>query len=251
MQYICISCKTRLTKDFYCSRCKFAYPVQGGIPCFTQEFNPKLFGKRNDFLSRWQLKPYVFTPDYDERAFYSLNPLQRHWQRKRYRIIKRFTEGCKQVLDIGCGSSKIIQDSPHFVGIDVALPKLQYLKTKIKNEVACASIYDLPFLDESFDCVVCSEVIEHIPRSEKIFTEFYRVLKKGGTLVLGTPDYNKLTWVMIEKIYGKISKEGYAHEHISHYTKDELYMLLQLFRFKPVEYDYIVNSEIIVKAVKK
>ena len=39
------------------------------------------------------------------------------------------------------------------------------------------------------DCVVCSQVIEHIPFDAVIFTELRRVLRPDGLLILGTPDY--------------------------------------------------------------
>jgi ubiquinone/menaquinone biosynthesis C-methylase UbiE len=50
------------------------------------------------------------------------------------------------------------------------------------------SIHALPIRDASFDCVVCSQVIEHCPADPGIFTELVRVLQPGGLLILGTPD---------------------------------------------------------------
>ena len=54
------------------------------------------------------------------------------------------------------------------------------------------SAFALPFKDNSFDCLISSEVIEHIAFDDSLFTEMRRVLKPDGTLILGTPDYSTL-----------------------------------------------------------
>src|SRR5207253_88977 len=81
------------------------------------------------------------------------------------------------------------------------------------------SIFELPFKDASFDCVICSEVIEHVPADEKVFSELLRVLEPGGRLILGTPDYDRWRWRALEWVYGKVSPGGYADEHITHYSR--------------------------------
>ena len=48
------------------------------------------------------------------------------------------------------------------------------------------------FKDKSFDCVVCSEVIEHIPDSQKAINEFHRVLCSQGELIITTPNW--ISW---------------------------------------------------------
>jgi 2-polyprenyl-3-methyl-5-hydroxy-6-metoxy-1,4-benzoquinol methylase len=65
-------------------------------------------------------------------------------------------------------------------------------------------------------------VIEHVPMVPSMIDELCRVLKPGGRLVLGTPDYDRWEWVWIEKAYGLAAPGGYADEHISHYTQNGL-----------------------------
>jgi SAM-dependent methyltransferase len=50
-----------------------------------------------------------------------------------------------------------------------------------------ASAYELPFSDESFDCVILSEVLEHLHEDRRALAEIGRVLKPGGTLALSVP----------------------------------------------------------------
>jgi ubiquinone/menaquinone biosynthesis C-methylase UbiE len=78
-----------------------------------------------------------------------------------------------------------------------------------------ASGFALPFPDSSFSCVLCSQVIEHVPKDAPILDELCRVLRPGGRIALGTPDYANWQWVYVEKLYGLVPGKD---EHISHYT---------------------------------
>ena len=71
-----------------------------------------------------------------------------------------------------------------------------------------ASGFELPFPDASFSCVLSSEVIEHVPKESPMLDELCRVLKPGGRLVLGTPDYARREWVYLEKLYARFAPGG-------------------------------------------
>jgi ubiquinone/menaquinone biosynthesis C-methylase UbiE len=118
------------------------------------------------------------------------------------------------------------------------------------NLVLNASAYDLPFKDESFNCVVCSELIEHIPSGKQPFLEMRRVLRPGGKLIVGTPDYSRLSWRIIETAYGFLAPGGYADEHITHYSQDSLIDLLKSLGFVFEESSYILGSELIILCTK-
>ena len=66
----------------------------------------------------WTLRNSIASADYDERAFYSLIPLQRYWQRRRHAIISRVARDAGRTLDVGCGSSIIMQSLNNAVGLD-------------------------------------------------------------------------------------------------------------------------------------
>lgn len=197
----------------------------------------KSFGLRNS----------VKAADYDHRAFDSWIPLQRYWQRERFRIIQGFAADEGLVLDIGCGSSRIVQTLPRAVGMDLAIRKLRWLRAPGRPLLA-ADMNRLPFRDRSFDAVVSSEVIEHIPRKDVRLEELVRVIRPGGSLILGTPDYGKRLWRTLEWIYGKIFPGGYAKEHINRYTHDELRRLLEELGLVVEDVRYVARSEMIFKA---
>ena len=193
----------------------------------------------------WPLRNSVDSADYDERAFYSRIPLQRYWQRRRHQIITNLARGGGRILDIGCGSSVILQSLNNAIGLDVQQNKLRYMR-RYDVPLVRASITALPFADESFDCLVCSQVIEHIPADPAIFTEFVRVLRPGGLLILGTPDYATIGWRVIEPLYGFFAPGGYKDEHITHYTKTSLTDLAASHGFQLIDSAYVLRSELVL-----
>ena len=195
------------------------------------------------FAAMWKLRNSIASADYDARAYESIVPLQRYWQRRRYRVITTMVAGASRVLDVGCGSSRII-GSARMVGLDIVLAKLRYAR-RYDNPLVHGSIFELPFKDRAFDCVICSEVIEHVPADERVFSELERVLEPGGRLVLGTPDYDRWRWRALEALYGRLAPGGYADEHITHYSRSNLsaYLLARGFTIDAVE--YVGGSEMI------
>ncbi|MBM2826859.1 MAG: hypothetical protein HW403_923 [Dehalococcoidia bacterium] len=196
------------------------------------------------FMRMWKLRNSIHSADYDERAARTWLLPQRLWQQSRYSIITRLAQGAGAILDVGCGSSGIFRDLNNCLGLDVKMGKLRYMRGYNKPVVA-GSIFCLPFKDESFDCVISSEVIEHIPEGMDPFHEMRRVLRRGGRLILGTPDYGTLSWRTIERIYAVVVPDGYASEHITHYTKSSLTELLLGLGFQLESVSYVFGSEMI------
>ncbi|CAN5125368.1 hypothetical protein BH20ACT24_BH20ACT24_23790 [soil metagenome] len=195
------------------------------------------------------LRNSVKAADYDHRAFDSWIPLQRYWQRARFRVIRGMVDGSQRILDIGCGSSRILQSLPQAVGLDMQIRKLRWLRSPGRALVQ-GSLSRLPFEDESFDAVICSEVIEHIARSDVDLTDMVRVLSPGGMLVLGTPDYGRWTWRALEGLYKKVFPQGYATEHINPYTRAELRRIIEGLGLAVLDVQYVGGSEMIFKAYK-
>ena len=196
------------------------------------------------FVAMWRLRNSIASSDYDARAYDSLIPLQRYWQRRRYVAISGLARGFTRVLDVGCGSSRILGAIPGMIGLDIQLHKLRYAR-RYGNPLVQGSIFELPFGDASFDCVVCSEVVEHIPAQEKPFDELARVLRTDGRLILGTPDYDRWQWRALEWLYARLSPGGYADEHITHYSRENLALYLQGKGFAIEEVRYVGGCEMI------
>jgi SAM-dependent methyltransferase len=198
------------------------------------------------FWALWKLRNSIAAADYDYRAHDSPIPLQRFWQRSRYRFITELIAGEGAVLDVGCGSSHIIGALPRCsVALDILPNKLRFAR-RFQVPLVRGSGFMLPFPDASFPCVLCSQVIEHVPMVPSMIDELTRVLKPGGRLVLGTPDYDRWEWVYIEKAYGFFAPGGYADEHISHYTRKGLLEEFARRGFTHEATRYILRGELIL-----
>jgi dolichol-phosphate mannosyltransferase len=236
----------RMVADGYRIReVPFRYQAPGGGRAWLARFaasNLKTFG------AMWKLRNSIASADYDARAYDSVIPLQRYWQRRRYQLITTMAAGAQRVLDVGCGSSRII-GSGRMVALDIVLAKLRYAR-RFGNPVVHGSIFELPFKDGAFDCVICSEVVEHVPADERVFGELVRVLEPGGRLILGTPDYDRWRWRALEWLYGRLSPGGYADEHITHYGRTNLAAYLQARGMQVEAVKYVAGSEMVFRLRK-
>jgi dolichol-phosphate mannosyltransferase len=197
----------------------------------------------------WRLRNSVESADYDFRAYDSPIRLQRYWQRARHRIVLDFVGNRKSVLDVGCGSSRIVLDLPDAVGFDIRLNKLRWILPRHRR-VTCGTCLALPFRSGSMDAVINSQVIERVPDDPAVLGESKRVLKPGGLLVLGTPDYGRWLWWVLEWIYDKVLPDAYAHEHITRFTRASLLARLREAGFEVLAYKYVGFCELIVQARK-
>ncbi len=198
------------------------------------------------FWSLWQLRNSIAAGDYDARAHDSVIPLQRYWQRQRYKHVTELIAGQGTVCDVGCGSSRIIGAlPPGSVALDILPQKLRYAR-RYGVPLVRGSGFTLPFPDASFPCVLSSQVIEHVPMDSPILGELMRVLAPGGRLVLGTPDYDRWEWVYMEKAYGFFKPGGYADEHIAHYTREGLLRYFEARGYAHEATRYILRGELIL-----
>ncbi len=96
------------------------------------------------------------------------------------------------VLDLGCGSRPYEHcfngRVTRWVGADYPASG-HPPATRVE---VFADAMKLPLADQSFDCVLCTQVLEHVPEPLDLLCESWRVLRQGGHLVLTAPQYNGL-----------------------------------------------------------
>lgn len=204
------------------------------------------------FHRLWLLRNSIDSVDYDDRAANSRIPLQRYWHNRRKNIITGFLNSKENTLDVGCGTSRIIQELENAVGLDISMGKLRYLKGKnIRSELVCGDARRLPFKDNSFRQAILSSVAEHVYESEAVLHEANRILKNKGTLIMGSPDYSKLAWRLIESLYNFIKFGGkytYSRYRIRRYERKQMAKLLRDAGFAIDGSKYILLSELIIKS---
>ena len=118
----------------------------------------------------------------------------------RYLFSSKYTNG-KKVLDIACGvgyGCKILSEkgARNVTGCDISIESINYAKEHYSGEGIRFQVNDIKkvnFSDEEFDCIVSFETLEHVKDQEIVITELKRVLKKGGILIISTPNLESRT----------------------------------------------------------
>jgi ubiquinone/menaquinone biosynthesis C-methylase UbiE len=118
----------------------------------------------------------------------------------------------KQILEVGCGISPMAEEARNAVRTDLSWQALSFLDGRDAkgggNCSVASSATELSFQERAFDCVICSEVLEHIENDEKALDEIYRVLKPGGEFFLTGPIHQK--------------DFGFDDEFVGHYRRYEV-----------------------------
>ena len=152
------------------------------------------------------------------------NPIQRLllWNFFRHLVNLVSLKKVDSILDVGCGEGFTLNRlKEHRIG--TKLEGLEYSKDAIELgkktypdiKITQGSIYELPYRDNSFDLVLCTEVLEHLEEPEKALKELVRVSKKY--LVISVP--NEPFFMFAQAVRGKNwSRFGNDIEHINHWT---------------------------------
>jgi len=131
----------------------------------------------------------VFAPYY-KQIYYS--PKEK-WDR----FILSYLTKCEKILDVGCGVGRFIANDPkRIMGVDNSEESIKICKS-YGFDVRKCNITKLPFVDNSFDAVNCSHVIEHLfPKDAyNLLKEMNRIIKPGGIMCLSTPLlHNRFYW---------------------------------------------------------
>ncbi len=136
-----------------------------------------------------------------------------------YILLDKEIKGCKSILDVGCGSSSPIRgfsNKIYSVGVDLFKPSIEKSKKEgIHNKYYQADILkiDKQFKPNSFDCVLASDVIEHLGKKEGILLlkNMEKIAKKR--VIVFTPNE------FIEQ--GEIENNPFQI-HKSHWTVKEM-----------------------------
>lgn len=148
-------------------------------------------------------------------------------------FIKANTPENGKVLDVGCGDMYLANLMPEYqwTGLDI--------NTQVNNSKAIKhDIEETPYpLNDVYDTVVCSEVLEHCFDPLKITKEIHRLLKPSGRYILSTPNFDWLQNYVdkFENIIFDINK-SWTKEHIHQYSLGSHDQILEKSGFKRLYY---------------
>jgi SAM-dependent methyltransferase len=149
------------------------------------------------------------------------------------RHLARFVRGLppsEHALDLGCGDGRLTKEltADRITGGDVSELALSRARGRLPDVefVQLTPDEPLPFLDGSFDLVVCVETIEHVRDVQLFLSEARRVLSPGGTLAITTPANGRLTaaralWTGFEEVFDPLSP------HLRFFTAQSLARVLE------------------------
>lgn len=94
-----------------------------------------------------------------------------------------------RLLDLGCGKVPLYQAYQALVTENICVDWGNTLHKNVYLDHECDLTAPLPFADASFDTIILSDVLEHIPQPEHLWREIARLLTPGGRLLMNVPFY--------------------------------------------------------------
>ncbi len=168
--------------------------------------------------------------DYLERG------LLRHLHRERLKFIRQQINGGENrpaagdCLDLGCGDGVFMkhflsENSCHFIGCDADYNRLLRAGVYCNNGniFVNALAENTPFADQSFKTVLLHHVLEHTEDDLGVIAECRRLLKPGGTFIIGVPNEDSVNGRMLRSLHPRLYREG---EHINFYSERKILSIL-------------------------
>ncbi|MBN8737263.1 MAG: class I SAM-dependent methyltransferase [Xanthomonadales bacterium] len=131
------------------------------------------------------------------------------------------------LLDMGCGKVPFYEGYRECVSENICIDWPGSIHNNVHVDVFCDLSQTLPFAAGTFDTLLSSDVIEHLPNPELAFSEMSRLLKPNGILLLNTPflymlhevpnDYYRFTRYAIKHLLDMAGLELVRLEEIGGY----------------------------------
>lgn len=118
------------------------------------------------------------------------------------------------ILNVGAAtgrSSEILESFGNVQSIEYDVPSYQFCRDVLKLKIDQGSITELPYYDDSFDCVCAFDVVEHVEDHQKALIELFRVCKPGGKIFITVPAFMSL-W----------SNHDVVNHHFRRYRKQQM-----------------------------
>lgn len=170
----------------------------------------------------------------------TLNELEKYywWHVGRSKILETFLENMSlpkeaKILDVGCGTGETTRFLTNFGevwGVDISRKALEFCRRQGLENLRQGGACELPFDSRSFNLVAMLDVVEHVEDDSTALKEAYRVLAKGGWLLITVPAL-KYLW----------SDHDEALDHKRRYSKRELEVRIENAGFRIERLSYAIT----------
>jgi SAM-dependent methyltransferase len=189
---LCPNCRAELkenTASLECASCSRSYPLQAGIPLFSQppaDLQPS---------ARIERGPHIGTP----------------WRQANWRFLQGETsrlDAQALLLDVGAGRGDFADlfDGRRYIALDI------YPYPEV--DLVCDLTRVVPLKSESFDAVFLMNVMEHVFDTHALLSALQRLLKPGGALVVAIPFLVKIHQAPVDFVrYTHYALQRLADDH--------------------------------------
>jgi 2-polyprenyl-3-methyl-5-hydroxy-6-metoxy-1,4-benzoquinol methylase len=147
-----------------------------------------------NYVDHYQRDAEVY--EYEKNTAHPIEQTEIDFLRKN--ILANIPENVSVVLDIGCGGAwlakNLLPTGKSVISTDISdINPIKAIKNfSSKNHFGLvADVFQLPLKESSIDCVIASEIIEHVDDPIRFISCLLKVIKKGGCMIITTP-YNEL-----------------------------------------------------------
>jgi len=147
------------------------------------------------------------------------------FNRLRESVLREISDDYSVVLDVGCGngwvSKELIPLGKKVISMDISTtnPINAIKRVQHKNHAGLiADIYNIPLRENSIDCIIASEVLEHIQDPKSCITSLINLLKPNGKLILTTPYNEKIEYYLCVHC----NKPTPKHAHLHSFNEDNI-----------------------------
>ncbi len=196
--------------------------------------------------------------DYYEKGW-TTNFLQKIWHGNKWRVLQRLLEqNEKKILDVGCASGHITErlrtylPSASITGIDVSDKFIHFAKKNYSNvKFVIADAHKLPFGNNSFDTIICTEMLEHVVDPGKVMSEIKRCLKQNGKILISM-DSGSLLFALAWYLWIRYGRgRVWRGSHLHTFTSRKLKHLIETSGFAIIkEKKGMLGMAVYFKAIK-